>query len=145
MANLRNFLRTHVKMATNFEALVRQDPRFEIVAPRSLAMVCFRLLPPPRDVVVLAMTSSSETDDQLAAEQQVYYNEANKELMELVNSSGQAYMTHAVVGGAYIIRFAVGATLTEERHVCAAWKLVQDKANELLRRGQYATLTDQSS
>nr|DAD42674.1 TPA_asm: hypothetical protein HUJ06_000904 [Nelumbo nucifera] len=46
VANLRNFLRTHVKMAKHFEEKVTMDKRFEIVVPRNFAMVCFWLLPP---------------------------------------------------------------------------------------------------
>ncbi|XP_043700782.1 tyrosine/DOPA decarboxylase 2-like isoform X2 [Telopea speciosissima] len=46
VSNLRNFLRTHVKMAKQFEGLVGMDKRFEIVVPRTFSMVCFRLLLP---------------------------------------------------------------------------------------------------
>ncbi|CAA6655721.1 unnamed protein product [Spirodela intermedia] len=83
VANLRNFLRGHVKMAKHFEGLVAADGRFEVVVPRTFAMVCFRLLPPKPE-------------------------ESGK-----ANELNQSYMTHAVVGGVYMIRFAVGATLTE--------------------------------
>ncbi|XP_031500362.1 tryptophan decarboxylase TDC2-like [Nymphaea colorata] len=58
--------------------------------------------------------------------------EANRELMEAVNRTGKAYTTHTVVGGGYVLRFAVGASLTEERHVDGAWSLVQEKAKELM-------------
>lgn len=40
-------------------------------------------------------------------------------------------MTLAVVGGTYIIRFAIGATLTE-RHVVTAWKAVQEHLDAIL-------------
>ncbi|KAL4319081.1 hypothetical protein GQ457_18G021000 [Hibiscus cannabinus] len=45
VANLRNFLRSHVKMAKRFEELVTNDGRFEVVVPRYFAMVCFRVSP----------------------------------------------------------------------------------------------------
>ena len=41
-------------------------------------------------------------------------------------------MTHTIVGGVYLLRFAVGATVTEERHVDAAWKLIKEKADALV-------------
>jgi aromatic-L-amino-acid/L-tryptophan decarboxylase len=45
---LRDGVPTHVRMAATFENLVvRADARFEIVAPRQFALVCFRLRPPP--------------------------------------------------------------------------------------------------
>ncbi|KAL5987889.1 hypothetical protein ACLOJK_035645 [Asimina triloba] len=119
IAQLRNFLRSHVKMAKMFEGLVGMDKRIEIVVPRTFAMVCFRLLPPP------AANGGGETDLERA-------NELNRKLLESMNAAGRVYMTHAVVGGVYMIRFAVGATLTEERHVNMAWKVIQEHADALL-------------
>lgn len=37
-----------------------------------------------------------------------------------------------VLSGKYVLRFAVGAPLTEERHVNAAWNVLQEKASALL-------------
>nr|POE82885.1 tyrosine/dopa decarboxylase 5 [Quercus suber] len=59
-------------------------------------------------------------------------NEANRKLLESINMSGCVFMTHAVVEGVFVIRFAVGATLVEERHVITAWKVVQEHANVIL-------------
>ncbi|CAK7355066.1 unnamed protein product [Dovyalis caffra] len=39
-ANLRSFLRSHVKMARVFEDLVGSDKRFEVMVPRNFALVC---------------------------------------------------------------------------------------------------------
>jgi tyrosine decarboxylase len=50
-----------------------------------------------------------------------------------VNESGRAFMTHAVVGGLFIIRCSIGSTLTEERHVDDLWKLIQEKAADLVK------------
>ncbi|RVX07346.1 Tyrosine/DOPA decarboxylase 1 [Vitis vinifera] len=51
----------------------------------------------------------------------------------VVPRSGAAFMTHAVVGGIYIIRCAIGSTLTEIRHVDSLWKLIQEKAQLVLQ------------
>uniref|UniRef100_A0A2N9FWM7 Tyrosine decarboxylase n=1 Tax=Fagus sylvatica TaxID=28930 RepID=A0A2N9FWM7_FAGSY len=59
-------------------------------------------------------------------------NELNRKLLESINMSGHVYMTHTVVEGVYAIRFAVGATLVEERHIIMAWKVVQEHANVIL-------------
>ncbi|RZC51224.1 hypothetical protein C5167_019651 [Papaver somniferum] len=122
MANLRTFLRSHVKMAKHFQGLIGMDNRFEIVVPRTFAMVCFRLKP-----TAIFKQTLVENDYIEAAS-----NEINGKLLESVNASGRIYMTHAVVGGVYMIRFAVGATLTEERHVTGAWKVVQEHTNYIL-------------
>ncbi|CAK7350682.1 unnamed protein product [Dovyalis caffra] len=128
--NLRSFLRSHVKMAQIFEELVVSDKRFEFVVPRNFAMVCFRALP-------LAM-GNKVYDNGMA--QKITYdqhdqernNQLNQELLKSINASGHVYMTHAVVGGLYIIRFAVGATLTEDRHVFTAWKVVQEHLDAII-------------
>ncbi|CAN0887541.1 Tyrosine decarboxylase [Linum grandiflorum] len=111
---LRSFIRSHVSMAETFMQLVSEDERFELVVPCHFALVCFRILLPAEDEVEAAT------------------NEMNKKLLESVNVSGRAFMTHAVAGGIYMIRFVVGATLTESGHVAAAWKVVQDHADLLL-------------
>jgi hypothetical protein len=35
------------------------------------------------------------------------------------------------VGGRYVLRLAVGAPATEERHVAAAWELIRSAADGL--------------
>nr|AHN53383.1 aromatic L-amino acid decarboxylase [Rosa rugosa] len=119
VANLRNFIRIHVNMAKTFEGLVRMDKRFEILVPRNFSLVCFRISPS-------ALISSNE-DDEIGM-----VNEVNCKLLEAINASGKAYMTHAVVGGLYVLRCAVGATLSEEKHIVEAWKVVQDHAQATL-------------
>ncbi|KAI3940652.1 hypothetical protein MKW92_036663 [Papaver armeniacum] len=123
VANLKTFLRGHVKMAKHFQGLVVMDNRFEIVVPRTFAMVCFRLKP-----TAIPKQKKIENDNMEAQA-----NDINTKLLESVNASGKIYMTHAVVGGVYMIRFAVGATLTEERHVTGAWKVVQEHTDAIFR------------
>ncbi|CAN1785411.1 Tyrosine decarboxylase [Linum perenne] len=115
IGNLRKIIRSHVTMAKTFEELVAKDERFEVVVPRHFAMVCFRMLP----------QGPSSSDSQVASEMK------NKKLLKSINESGRVFMTSAVAGGMFMIRFAVGATLTETRHVVAAWKVVQLHADAM--------------
>ncbi|XP_062148052.1 phenylacetaldehyde synthase [Alnus glutinosa] len=110
--NLQCYIRNHVNLAKHFEELVAQDPRFEVVTPRIFSLVCFRLLP------------SQNNED--------HGNKLNHDLLEVVNSTGKIFISHTVLSGKYILRFAVGAPLTEERHVTAAWKVLQEEASALL-------------
>ncbi|KAL8252743.1 hypothetical protein R6Q59_036436 [Mikania micrantha] len=110
--NLQSYIRNHIKLAQQFENLVAQDTRFEIVATRTFSLVCFRLLP----------ANKNEEDA----------NKLNRDLLDAVNSSGQIFISHTVLSGKYILRFVVGATLTEERHIVAAWKLFQEASSSLL-------------
>lgn len=112
---LRDHVRAHVAMAASFENMVRADARFEVVVPRQFALVCFRLRSP----------------EELGGEKLA--NELNRRLLEEVNATNSGpYMSSAMVGGIYMLRCAVGSTLTEERHVHEAWKVVQDRAASLL-------------
>ena len=94
---LQAHLRKHVALAQEFASWVAADERFELVAPHELALVTFRL---------------REGDDATLA------------LMHRVNGTGRAYLTHTAVGGRPARRMAIGAVLTERRHVQQAWELL---------------------
>lgn len=98
-------------MAKQFEQMVSMDNRFEVVVPRKFALVCFRLKP------------RFEGDDALSI---------NQKLLDAVNNSGEAFMTHGKLDGMFVLRFAIGTTLTEMRHVEMTWKLIQAKAKDIL-------------
>jgi aromatic-L-amino-acid decarboxylase len=103
---LRAHIRCGVRLAQWFADRVREDERFEVVAPHPFSLVCFRL-------------RASDA--------------ANEQLLRRVNATGQAYLTHTKVGDRFVARLAIGAPATEERHVAAAWQLVQRTADEVLR------------
>ncbi|KAL3517749.1 hypothetical protein ACH5RR_020338 [Cinchona calisaya] len=113
LENLQAYIRNHINLARHFEELVAQDSRFEILAPRNFSLVCFRLLGP-------------QGNEECA-------NKLNHDLLDAVNSTGKIYISHTVLSNKYTLRFAVGAPLTEERHVVDAWKTLQDEASTLLR------------
>lgn len=103
MEGLRAHIREHVRLAELFESLVRTDPRYEIPTPRCCSLVCFRL-------------KGSD--------------EANRQLVERLNANRRIHLTPTVVpvGPAgedrTVIRMAIGAVRTEERHIRAAWDLI---------------------
>ena len=94
---LRDFVRSHVDWAKELEKQLVEDNRFEIVAPRTLALVCFRHLGG---------------------------NEATKSLANAINTSGAAYLTPSVIDDTDFIRVSIGSTWTEQRHVDALWELI---------------------
>uniref|UniRef100_A0A3Q7G6G0 Uncharacterized protein n=2 Tax=Solanum lycopersicum TaxID=4081 RepID=A0A3Q7G6G0_SOLLC len=106
-------------MAKNFEGLISMDKRFEIVVPTNFSMVCFRVSPS-------ALQKKFEFVDE------VRVNEFNEKLLESINSSGVIHMTHTIVGGIYMIRFAIGAPLTHYSHIANAWDVIQNHANVML-------------
>lgn len=111
LEGLRAYLREHVRLAALVEQWIAADPRFEIAAPRTLNLVCFRL--------------RGRTGPDLAADAR------NQLLLERLNASGRVHLTHTVLNGRFTLRMAIGATHTQERHVAAAWDLIRRTAGAL--------------
>ncbi|VAH13174.1 unnamed protein product [Triticum turgidum subsp. durum] len=112
-AKLQEHIRSDVAMAKMFEDFVRADDRFEVVVPRNFALVCFR---------IKATGAMTEEDA----------DEANRVLMENLNKTGKAYLAHTVVGDRFVLRFAVGSSLQEERHVRSAWDLIKKTTSSIM-------------
>jgi len=101
---LQFHIREHIRLAQQFADWVRGDERFEIAAPAPLNLVCFRL---------------KSGDD------------ANQKLMDVLNQSGELYLTHTRLNDKLTLRLCVGQTNTVERHVEKAWKIIQGTASKL--------------
>lgn len=101
---LRAQVRKHVRLAREFAGWVAADPRFEVSAPAPLNLVCFRL----------------RGED-----------ETNRVLLDRLNASGRLYLTHTTLDGRYTLRMSIGGTLTEERHVAAAWAAIRETATQI--------------
>ncbi len=98
---LRCRVREHVELARKFARWVEQSPGFELAARPPLNLVCFR---------------HSAGDD------------FNRELLERLNCGGRMYLSHTTLDGKFTLRFCVGQTNTEARHVERAWKEIEDTA-----------------
>lgn len=100
---LQTHIREHISLAEQFEAQVRADDRFEVPTPRPVNLICFRL----------------KAGD-----------EPTRALMDTLNASGKLYITHATLpDGRLILRMAIGATTTTQKHVQAAWQAIQAAAD----------------
>ncbi len=109
---LREKIAAHIAMAQELASRITSEPDFEIVIPPVLSMVCFRFKPPAigdRDAV----------------------DAVNEELRQRLNDSGKLYLTHTRWRGAYVLRFVVGQTETEPRHVAEAWECITETARSL--------------
>jgi aromatic-L-amino-acid decarboxylase len=98
---LQEHVRSGVRLAELFERWVASEPGWEICAPRHFSVVCFR------------MQASDER---------------NRALLERVNAGGQVFLSHAVLGGKYVLRLAVGQMSTTESDVRLAWDVLQAAA-----------------
>jgi len=100
-AALQGHIRDHVAWAREFAAEVEADPRFRLLLPPNLSLVCFAL----------------RAGD-----------EASRVLLDRVNAGGRAFLSHAVVGGRFALRLAIGGPLTTRQDVVAAWRQLSDQA-----------------
>ena len=98
----------HCELARSLESWVRHEPDWELSAPVPFSLVCFRYAPD-------AM-SEPERD------------RINAEILHRVNESGEAYLSHTRLNGAYVLRLAIGNIRTEEQHVARAWELLRAAA-----------------
>jgi aromatic-L-amino-acid/L-tryptophan decarboxylase len=99
----QSMIRSHVALTQRLATWIAADERFEIVAPHPLNLVCLRL----RD------------------------QKTTERLIEAANATRHVWFTRTVLDGRPVLRFSIGSRTTEERHVVAAWELLQKLATEV--------------
>jgi aromatic-L-amino-acid decarboxylase len=103
-AGLQATIREHVRLAEQFEGWVRDEPGWEICAPRPFSVVCFR----------------PEGEDA-----------RSEALLEAVNASGEAYLSHTRLEGRHVLRLAIGNGWTTEADVRLAWDVLRREGARL--------------
>lgn len=109
---LQEILRRHIGLAARAHDCLSAEPDFEITSPLKLALFTFRHRP----------EGMAEGD----------LDTHNETLLQRLNDTGRAYFTQTRVGGRYVIRFQVGQTNTEARHVDAALDLIRSIARNMI-------------
>ena len=103
---LQEKLRNHIRMAKELAERIGQEDEFELMAPVTLSLICFRYKPK-------------------GLEDEMQLNDLNEKLLKKINDSGKIFLTHTKLNGRYVIRMLIGQTNVEQRHVDSAWALVQ--------------------
>jgi len=98
---LQERIREAIRLAALFEGWVRDEPGWELTAPRPFSLVCFR-----RDGS----------------------DEENEALLERVNATGEIFISHTKLNGRYSLRLAVGNARTTEEDVRLAWDVLRREA-----------------
>ncbi len=106
-------VREHIRLGQLFKEWVENEDNFELMAPVNLSLVCFRL-------------NDSRKEEDL--------NRLNQHFLENLNQTGKVFLSHTNLRGKYVLRMAIGARMTDERHVKEAWELIQEKSSELLKQ-----------
>ena len=91
-------IREHLRLGKMFSSWIVENPKFELLAPTTLSTICFRAIP-----------KEFKSDKEL--------NLFNKTLMDNINSSGKAFLSHTILDGKFTIRVVISGIRTEEKHV----------------------------
>jgi len=94
---LRSHIRSGVALAQELAGWVKADPDFELAAPVPLSLVCLR---------------------------HVGGDEVNQRILDAVNRSGRAYLTHTRLDGRLTIRVAIGNPHTALADIRELWDLM---------------------
>ncbi len=97
-------IREAVRLAELFEGWVRDEPAWELCAPRHYSLVCFR-------------RNGSYED--------------NERIVERVNRSGELFLSHTRLDGRYVLRLAIGNERTTEDDVRHAWAALREAVGRL--------------
>jgi aromatic-L-amino-acid/L-tryptophan decarboxylase len=95
---LQEVIRRGIALAEQFESWVRDEPGWELCAPRPFSVVCFR----------------HEGSD-----------EENEALLKRVNASGEVFLSGTRLNGRFVLRLAVGNARTTEADVSRAWEVLR--------------------
>jgi aromatic-L-amino-acid decarboxylase len=94
-------IRNHIEWARRLADLIERDPDFELAAPTPFSLVCFRYRGG---------------------------DEENRRLLDAVNASGEAFLSHTVLNGRFVLRLAIGNLGTTWEDVAATWDLLKRKS-----------------
>ena len=108
---LREKVRTHISIAARLAEMISKEPDFEILAPVTISVVCFRYMP------------HGFNEEQI--------NTLNEKLIHQLNDSGKLYLSHTVLNGKYALRMVTAQTNVSIDHVNKAWDMIRESARSL--------------
>ncbi|MGM0497119.1 MAG: pyridoxal phosphate-dependent decarboxylase family protein [Bacteroidota bacterium] len=112
MNQIREKLRYHLELASEFKQWVEEATDFELLAPVTMNVVSFRYHP-----------SNINDEEKL--------NALNEKLLQRINKTGKMYFTHTKVNGKYTLRMVIGQTDVERRHIEEAWDVINEELTKL--------------
>src|SRR5581483_2597 len=105
-------IREHIRLARQFAEWVDAHSEFERLAPVPLSTVCFR-----------ARWRGMDDDERL--------NRLNEKLMQAINRTGEAFISHTKLSGRFTLRLVVSQLRTHEGHVARVWEVAQEQLDLL--------------
>ncbi len=112
ISGLQEKLRNHMKLTQVAKGWIQSNKGLEILAPVIFNTICFRYV-----------------DSDLSLER---LNEINESWMSAVNETSKVFFSHTKLDGKYVIRWVIGQTDVEHKHIEEAWVLLQTELSKLL-------------
>jgi aromatic-L-amino-acid/L-tryptophan decarboxylase len=103
-------IREHCRLANLFSSWIEASADWELVAPVQLSLVCFRCRPQKPEM------------------SEVELNALNEQIMNDINATGRAYLSHTKLRDRFTLRLAIGNIRTTETHVRKVWQLLEETA-----------------
>jgi aromatic-L-amino-acid/L-tryptophan decarboxylase len=100
---IAEMIRSHITYAQKLASLIRADQDFEIAAPTPFSLICFRY-------------RGSDQDNQV--------------LLDRINASGRAFLSHTLLNGRFALRLAIGNFATTWEDLEEVWELIKQTAAE---------------
>ena len=101
-------IREHMALAREFAGWVDEASGWRRLAPVEFSVVVFRFQPEGTSDVVADVL--------------------NERILDAVNATGEAYLSHTRVCGRFAMRLAIGNLRTGKKHVARAWELLCEQA-----------------
>jgi aromatic-L-amino-acid decarboxylase len=109
---LQEKLRYQISIAKKLEMEIGKDNEFEILAPVTFNLICFRYKP------------FGETSEEKL-------NKINEQLLHKINNTGKIYISHTKLNGKYTLRMVIGQTNVNEDNTNKAWKLIKETSKSI--------------
>lgn len=107
---LASLIREHCRLTKVLIERLDASSDWEVMAPAPFALACFRATP------------YGVPEEEL--------NTLNEKLMNAINASGRAYLSHTKLNGKFTLRLSIGSIRFEERHLEEVWEIL----NEYLKK-----------
>jgi aromatic-L-amino-acid decarboxylase len=127
-------LHEYIRLANVLNEWIKSDARFELAAPVSMGVVCFRWVgrdgSPSRPSHAARPAVAPYLTDR---PNESNIDQLNSDIVEQINASGRAYLTQTKLRGRTVMRIGLGNVLTTENHLRNAWEMIREAASELNR------------
>jgi aromatic-L-amino-acid decarboxylase len=102
-------LREHCRLAHELASWIDNETDFERLASVPFSVVCFRYH--PRGIL-----------------EEAKLEQLNTQIIDRINATGKAFLSHTKLHGKYTIRVAIGNIRTTEKHIANLWNLIKTEA-----------------